>query len=34
MQTTTATYQISVITDEGIYPFLKDMPTKPKTERY
>ena len=33
MQTTTATYQISVITDEGPLSFLKDMPTKPKTQK-
>ncbi len=33
MQTTIATYQISVITDEGHLSFLKDMPTKPKTHK-
>ena len=32
MQTTTATYQIQV-TDEGHLSFLKDMPTKPKTQK-
>ena len=33
MQTTTATYQVSVTTDEGHLSFLKDMPTKPKTQK-
>ena len=33
MQTTAATYQIQVTTDEGHLSFLKDMPTKPKTQR-
>ena len=33
MNTTIATYQISVTTDEGSLSFLKDMPTKPKTQR-
>jgi|TARA_Y100000310_G_scaffold269480_1_gene282677 hypothetical protein len=33
MQTTTATYQISVTTDEGSLSFLKDMPTRPKTSK-
>ena len=33
MQTTTATYQIQVTTDEGQLSFLKDMPTRPKTQR-
>ena len=33
MQTTTATYQIRVVTDEGHLSFLKDMPTKPKTQK-
>ena len=33
MKTTTATYQIQVTTDEGNLSFLKDMPTRPKTQR-
>ena len=30
MQTTTATYQIRVVTDEGHLSFLKDMPNQTK----
>ena len=33
MNTTIATYQIQVTTDEGHLSFLKDMPTRPKTQR-
>jgi uncharacterized cupredoxin-like copper-binding protein len=33
VQTTTATYQIQVTTDEGHMSFLKFMPTKPKTSK-
>jgi len=33
MQTTTATYSISVTTDEGIATFYKTMPTKPTTSK-
>ena len=33
MQTTTATYQINVRTDEGLLSFLKTMPTRPKTKK-
>ena len=33
MQTTTATYQIEVTTDEGYLAFIKVMPTKPKTSK-
>jgi len=33
MKTTTATYQIEVTTDEGRLSFLKDMPTRPKTQK-
>ena len=33
METTTATYSISVTTDEGIATFYKTMPTKPKTQK-
>ena len=33
MQTTTATYQIQVTTSEGQLSFLKDMPTRPKTQK-
>ena len=33
MQTTTATYQIQVTTDEGSLSFLKTMPTRPKTKK-
>ena len=33
MQTTTATYQIQVTTDEGSLSFLKVMPTRPKTSK-
>ena len=33
MNTTTATYQIEVTTDEGRLSFLKDMPTRPKTHK-
>jgi|TARA_R100000482_G_C5033535_1_gene105151 hypothetical protein len=33
MKTTTATYSIQVTTDEGHLSFLKDMPTRPKTQK-
>ena len=33
METTTATYSISVTTDEGIATFYKTMPTKPTTSK-
>ena len=33
MNTTTATYQINVRTDEGLLSFLKTMPTRPKTHK-
>ena len=33
MKTTTATYQIQVTTPGGHLSFLKDMPTRPKTQR-
>ena len=33
MQTTTATYQIQVTTDEGSLSFLRTMPTRPKTQK-
>ena len=33
MKTTTATYSISVTTDEGIATFYKTMPTRPKTSK-
>ena len=33
MQTTTATYSISVTTDEGIATFYKTLPTRPKTSK-
>ena len=33
MNTTTATYQIEVTTDEGYLAFIKVMPTKPKTPK-
>ena len=33
MQTTTATYQIQVTTDEGKLSFLRTMPTRPKTQK-
>ena len=33
METTTATYQIQVTTDEGHLSFLKVMPTRPKTSK-
>ena len=33
MNTTIATYQIQVTTDEGHLSFLKDMPTRPKTHK-
>ena len=33
MQTTTATYQIQVTTDEGSLSFLRTMPTSPKTQK-
>ena len=33
VQTTTATYNIKVETDEGIASFMKTMPTKPKTSK-
>ena len=33
MNTTTATYQINVTTDEGLLSFLKTMPTRPKTHK-
>ena len=33
MNTTTATWKIQVTTDEGHLSFLKDMPTRPKTQK-
>jgi len=33
MNTTTATYQIEVTTDEGSLSFLRTMPTRPKTQK-
>ena len=33
MKTTTATYQVSVTTDEGTLSFLRTMPTRPKTNK-
>ncbi len=33
MQTTTATYSISVTTEEGTLSFLRTMPTRPKTQK-
>ena len=33
MQTTTATYQVSVTTDEGTLSFQRTMPTRPKTSK-
>ena len=33
MNTTTATYQIQVTTPAGSLSFLKDMPTRPKTQK-
>lgn len=33
METTTATYQIEVTTDEGSLSFLRTMPTRPKTKK-
>ena len=33
MNTTIATYQIQVTTDEGHLSFLNDMPTRPKTHK-
>ena len=33
MKTTTATWKIQVTTDEGHLSFLKDMPTRPKTQK-
>ena len=33
MNTTTATYSIQVTTEGGHLSFLKDMPTRPKTQR-
>ena len=33
MKTTTATYQISVTTDEGLLSFMRTMPTRPKTQK-
>ena len=33
MNTTTATYSIQVTRPEGHLSFLKDMPTKPKTQK-
>ena len=33
MKTTIATYSITVTTDEGHLSFLKDMPTRPKTQK-
>ena len=33
MKTTAATYSIQVTTDEGHLSFLKDMPTRPKTQK-
>ena len=33
MNTTAATWKIQVTTDEGYLSFLKDMPTRPKTQK-
>ena len=33
MKTTTATYSVSVTTDEGTLSFLRTMPTRPKTKK-
>jgi len=33
MQTTTATYSVTVTTDEGTLSFLRTMPTRPKTQK-
>ena len=33
METTTATYQITVKTTTGTLSFMRTMPTKPKTEK-
>ena len=33
METTTATYQITVKTTAGTLSFMRTMPTKPKTEK-
>ena len=33
MNTTTATYSITVTTDEGTLSFLRTMPTRPKTSK-
>ena len=33
METTTATYQIQVTTDEGSLSLLRTMPTRPKTKK-
>lgn len=33
MNTTTATYSITVTTDEGTLSFLRTMPTRPKTNK-
>jgi len=33
MNTTTATWKIQVTTDEGHLSFLKDMPTRPTTQK-
>tara|TARA_R100000030_G_scaffold61941_1_gene46851 strand:- start:72 stop:260 length:189 start_codon:yes stop_codon:yes gene_type:complete len=33
MKSTIATYKIEVTTDEGHLSFLKDMPTRPKTQK-
>tara|TARA_R100000406_G_scaffold61520_1_gene42823 strand:- start:307 stop:495 length:189 start_codon:yes stop_codon:yes gene_type:complete len=33
METTTATYSITVTTDEGTLSFLRTMPTRPKTNK-
>ena len=33
MNTTTATYQIEVTTDEGYLAFIKVMPTRPTTQK-
>ena len=33
METTTATYSITVTTDEGTLSFLRTMPTRPKTSK-
>ena len=33
MKTTTATYSIEVTTEEGHLSFLKDMPTRPTTQK-